>query len=179
MVMEVDARHSSSTLMMSTVVGPKGQERKVMGNTRITTQTPTNPTSNRASTSQTQPITSLHPDTQIVDKAFMIANYSQLEPLMKRMMRDLRLQGVATCLVYSSEDVDVEMKMEAPIRTSLLEPPIFLIEDPTFAALVAHKPIMTLVTLTLLYIVEGFEVKAFEVEVVDLEAVEVQAFNFE
>ncbi|GKC16844.1 hypothetical protein Tco_1013626, partial [Tanacetum coccineum] len=87
-----------------------------MGNTRITTQTPTNPTSNKASTSQMQPITSLHPDTQIVDEAFMIANYSQMEPLMKRVMRDLRLQGVATRLVYYSEDVDVEMKMEAPLR---------------------------------------------------------------
>ncbi|GKC80388.1 hypothetical protein Tco_1131162 [Tanacetum coccineum] len=146
-----------------------------MGNTRITTQTPTNPTSNKASTSQTQLITSLHPDTQIVDEAFMIANYSQLEPLMKRMMRDLRLQGVATRLVYSSEDVDVEMKMEAPLRF-LGNRSLF-----TWCIISSKKEYISrhgnFHVLSITSEVEAFDFKALEVEAFEPEAFE--AFDIE
>ncbi|GJX72370.1 hypothetical protein Tco_0309541 [Tanacetum coccineum] len=53
-------------------------------------------------------------EVQAVDEAFVMANYSRLEPRMRRRMRELRLQGVATRLNYSSEDVDEEREMEAP-----------------------------------------------------------------
>nr|GEY20422.1 hypothetical protein [Tanacetum cinerariifolium] len=51
---------------------------------------------------------------QTVDEAFVMANYSQLDPLMQRRMKELRLQGIATRLNYSSEDVYEERQMEAP-----------------------------------------------------------------
>ncbi|GKC74050.1 hypothetical protein Tco_1119933 [Tanacetum coccineum] len=72
-----------------------------------------NPTSNFTSSSQTHFVTSVHPDAQAVDEPFILANYSRLEPLMRRRMRELRMQGVATHLNYSSEDVDEEREMEA------------------------------------------------------------------
>ncbi|GKE14250.1 hypothetical protein Tco_1421827 [Tanacetum coccineum] len=53
---------------------------------------------------------------QTADEAFVTSNYSQLEPLMRRRMRALRLQGVATQWNYSSEDVDEEREMEAPLE---------------------------------------------------------------
>ncbi|GKA76106.1 hypothetical protein Tco_0782484 [Tanacetum coccineum] len=49
-----------------------------------------------------------------IDEAFVMVNYSRLEPPMRRRMRELRLQGVATRLNYSSEDVDEEREMELP-----------------------------------------------------------------
>ncbi|GJQ90298.1 hypothetical protein Tco_0001437 [Tanacetum coccineum] len=52
-------------------------------------------------------------EVQTVDEAFVMANYSRLDPLMRRRMRELRLQGVATRLNYSSEDVDEEREMKA------------------------------------------------------------------
>ncbi|GKC55723.1 hypothetical protein Tco_1083321 [Tanacetum coccineum] len=58
----------------------------------------------------------MHPDTQAVDEAFVMANYLQLDPLLRKRMRELRLQGVATCLNYSSEDVDEDRELEVPLR---------------------------------------------------------------
>ncbi|GJR18295.1 hypothetical protein Tco_0966822 [Tanacetum coccineum] len=55
------------------------------------------------------------PDAQVVDEAFIMANYSQLEPLTRRRMKELRLQGNATRLNYSSEYVDEEREIEAPL----------------------------------------------------------------
>ncbi|GJY49748.1 hypothetical protein Tco_0439704 [Tanacetum coccineum] len=95
MMMEIDARPSSPTLMTSVVVVLESQEREITGNPQINTQTPTYPMSNIASTSRTQTITLLHPDTQVVDEAFVMANYSKLEPLVRRPMKELRLRGVA------------------------------------------------------------------------------------
>nr|GEZ41624.1 hypothetical protein [Tanacetum cinerariifolium] len=56
----------------------------------------------------------VYSDAQSVDEAFMMVNYSRLESLIRRRMRELRLQGVATHLNYSIEDVDEERKMKAP-----------------------------------------------------------------
>ncbi|GKD23572.1 hypothetical protein Tco_1225275 [Tanacetum coccineum] len=61
-----------------------------------------------------KPITLLHPDKQVVDEDFVMANYSCLEPLMRRRMRELRLRGISTHLEYTSVDVDEEMQMEGP-----------------------------------------------------------------
>ncbi|GKB07675.1 hypothetical protein Tco_0835959 [Tanacetum coccineum] len=83
-----------------------------------------NSTSNFTSSSQTHFVTSVHPDIQAVDEPFVLANYSRLEPLMRRRMRELRLQGVATYLNYSSEDVDEEREMEASPRTRVWAKPI-------------------------------------------------------
>ncbi|GKC77274.1 hypothetical protein Tco_1128048, partial [Tanacetum coccineum] len=69
---------------------------------------------NITSVSRTQTTTLLHSDTQAIDEDFVMTNYSQLEPLVRRRMRELRLQGVVTRLEYSSEDVDEEMQMECP-----------------------------------------------------------------
>ncbi|GJX02788.1 hypothetical protein Tco_0188704 [Tanacetum coccineum] len=66
-----------------------------------------------------QTTTPLHPDTQAVDEDFVMTNYSQLEPLVRRRMRELRLKGVAARLDYSSEDVDEEMQMECLPRFQL------------------------------------------------------------
>ncbi|GKC85278.1 hypothetical protein Tco_1140995 [Tanacetum coccineum] len=77
--------------------------------------TPLNPTSNVTSNSQTYFIIPMHPATQAVDKAFVMANYIQLEPLLRKRIRELRLHGVVTCLNYSSEDVDKERELEVPL----------------------------------------------------------------
>ncbi|GJW62777.1 hypothetical protein Tco_0112112 [Tanacetum coccineum] len=71
----------------------------------------------------------MHVEVQAVDEAFVMANYSLLEPLIKRRMRELRLQGVATRLNYSSKDVDEEREMEAlpgfqPQPSGMTEEPI-------------------------------------------------------
>ncbi|GJZ99855.1 hypothetical protein Tco_0672406 [Tanacetum coccineum] len=76
--------------------------------------TPSNTTSNITLNNQSPFVTPMCTETQTVDEAFVMANYSQLEPLMRRRMGELRLQGVATRLNYSSEDVDEERDMEAP-----------------------------------------------------------------
>nr|GEY69851.1 hypothetical protein [Tanacetum cinerariifolium] len=70
--------------------------------------TPFNPTSNITSNNQTPFITPIQADTQKVDEAFVVANYAQLEPLTRRRKKELRLQGVTTCLNYSSKDVNEE-----------------------------------------------------------------------
>ncbi|GJZ61474.1 chaperone protein ClpD, chloroplastic [Tanacetum coccineum] len=77
--------------------------------------TPLNPTSNITSNSQTQFVTPVRPDMQAVDEAFVMANYLQLEPLMRKRMKELRLQGVATRLNYAS-DVDEKIELEASPR---------------------------------------------------------------
>ncbi|GJX93905.1 hypothetical protein Tco_0348491 [Tanacetum coccineum] len=97
--------------MTSAVVILNAEEREVMRGPQFTT--PLNPTSNITSSSQTYFVTLIHPDVQVVDEAFVMENYSQLEPLMRRRMKELRLQGIATRLNYSSEDVDEEREMEA------------------------------------------------------------------
>nr|GEZ48965.1 hypothetical protein [Tanacetum cinerariifolium] len=76
--------------------------------------TPLNPTSNVTTNNQAPSITPMHVEVRAVDEAFVMENYSRLEPLMRRRMRGLRLQGVATRLNYSSKDVDGEREMEAP-----------------------------------------------------------------
>ncbi|GJZ06104.1 hypothetical protein Tco_0539897 [Tanacetum coccineum] len=76
--------------------------------------TPLNPASNATTNNQAPFVTPIHMEVQAVDEAFVMANYSRLEPRMRRRMRELRLQGVATRLNYSSEDVDEEREMEAP-----------------------------------------------------------------
>ncbi|GKC82812.1 hypothetical protein Tco_1138529 [Tanacetum coccineum] len=63
---------------------------EVTTNPQVTIQNPTYPTSNIASTSRTQPVTPVYPDTQ------------------------LRLRGVTTRFEYSSEDVDEDIQMEGP-----------------------------------------------------------------
>ncbi|GJV46585.1 hypothetical protein Tco_1431121 [Tanacetum coccineum] len=98
--------------MTSAAVIPGGEERDVVGRPQLTTHL--NPSSNITSSSQTYFVTPIHPDMQTVDEAFVMANYSQLEPLIRRRMKELRLQGMATRLNYSSEDVDEEREMEAP-----------------------------------------------------------------
>ncbi|GKE65786.1 hypothetical protein Tco_1519947 [Tanacetum coccineum] len=70
--------------------------------------TPLNPASNVTTNNQAPSVTPMHVEVQTVDEAFVMANYSRLEPLMRRRMRELRLQGVATRLNYLSEDVDEE-----------------------------------------------------------------------
>ncbi|GKD73054.1 hypothetical protein Tco_1331336 [Tanacetum coccineum] len=104
MVMEVDKTPSSSTLMTSVVVIPEGDERDTVRCSQLTT--PINPASNITSNNQTHLVTLVHFDVQAVDEAFVMANYSRLEPLLRKRMRELRLQGVTTRLGYSSEDVD-------------------------------------------------------------------------
>ncbi|GJR89882.1 hypothetical protein Tco_0213893 [Tanacetum coccineum] len=91
--MEIDTTPSSPTLMMSAAVVPVGDERRVVGRPQVTI--PLNPTSNITSNSQTHLVTPVHPDMQTVDEAFVMANYSQLEPLI--------------------EDVDEEREKEAPL----------------------------------------------------------------
>ncbi|GKD60585.1 hypothetical protein Tco_1298094 [Tanacetum coccineum] len=112
--MEVDARPSSPTLMMSSVIASEGREREVTLNPQLRIHTPINSMSNIAFNSQTQPITPVHLDMYVVDQAFVMVNYSQLKPLVRRRMKKLRLRGVATRLEYSSEDADEEMQMEGP-----------------------------------------------------------------
>nr|GEW88688.1 hypothetical protein [Tanacetum cinerariifolium] len=84
--------------------------REIKGRPQLTT--PLNPTSNITSSSQTHFVTLVHPDT--VDEAFFMVNYLQLEPLMRKRMRELGLQSVATHLNYSRDDVDEERELEAP-----------------------------------------------------------------
>ncbi|GJZ83726.1 hypothetical protein Tco_0648899 [Tanacetum coccineum] len=50
----------------------------------------------------------------VVDKAFVMANYSQLEPLVRKQMKEIRLRGVTARFEYSSEDVDEDIQMEGP-----------------------------------------------------------------
>ncbi|GKA68513.1 hypothetical protein Tco_0768430 [Tanacetum coccineum] len=83
--MEIDTTPSSPTLMMSAAVILDGEEREVCT-----------------------------PGTQAVEEAFIMANYSQLEPLMRRRMKELGMQGIVTHLNYSNEDVDEEREMGAP-----------------------------------------------------------------
>nr|GEX93645.1 hypothetical protein [Tanacetum cinerariifolium] len=89
------------------------EEREVKGRPQITT--PLNPTLNITSNIQTHFITLVHPDTQAVNEAFVMANYLQLEPLMRKRMRELRLQGVATRLNFLSEDINEKRELEAPL----------------------------------------------------------------
>nr|GEV38607.1 reverse transcriptase domain-containing protein [Tanacetum cinerariifolium] len=55
----------------------------------------------------------MHVEVQAIDRAFVMANYLRLEPLIRRRMRELRLQGMATRLNYSSKDVDEKREMKA------------------------------------------------------------------
>lgn len=71
---------TSSEVFMETLEGVRKRVNQVVN------QTPTNPTSTIATTSQTNPVTPLHPNTHVVDEAFVMANFSQLEPLMRRRM---------------------------------------------------------------------------------------------
>nr|GEZ38394.1 hypothetical protein [Tanacetum cinerariifolium] len=82
---------------------------------RLQPITPLNPASNVTTNNQAPSVTPMHVEVQIVEEAFVMANYSRLEPLMRRRMRELRLQGVATRLNYSSEHVDEEREIEAPL----------------------------------------------------------------
>lgn len=43
----------------------------------------------------------------------MVANFSQLEPLMRNGMRELGMNGVKYHLEYWSEEYDEEMEMES------------------------------------------------------------------
>nr|GEZ73350.1 hypothetical protein [Tanacetum cinerariifolium] len=94
--------------MASAIVILDGEKREFVRGPQLAT--PLNPTSSN----QTYFITPVHPDAQVVDEAFVMANNSQLEQLMRRRMKELRLQGIATRLNYSSDDVDEEWEMEAP-----------------------------------------------------------------
>ncbi|GJW45622.1 hypothetical protein Tco_0077268 [Tanacetum coccineum] len=78
--------------MTSAVVIPNGSEIDIVARPQLTT--PLNPTSNVISSSQTYFVTLVHPDTQVVNKAFVMANYSRLKPVMRRRMRELRLQEI-------------------------------------------------------------------------------------
>ncbi|GKD35920.1 hypothetical protein Tco_1251429, partial [Tanacetum coccineum] len=80
----------------------------------IINQTPTNPTLIVATTSPINLITPSHPDTRVIDETFVMANFSQLEPLMRTRVMELRMDGLKAQLEYSSEEYDEEMKMEAP-----------------------------------------------------------------
>ncbi|GJT08025.1 hypothetical protein Tco_0842487 [Tanacetum coccineum] len=118
MTMEVDARPSSPTLMMSSMLVSKGQGKETIGNTQITTQTTTNLSGVEYSLHQSN--TTYHPGAPRytpVDEAFVMENYSQLEPLVRIRMKGLRLRGAITRLDYSSEDVDEEMQMEGHLET--------------------------------------------------------------
>ncbi|GJR47595.1 hypothetical protein Tco_1315698 [Tanacetum coccineum] len=110
--MEIDTTPSSLTLMTSAGVTVNEEGREIEG--RLHPITPLNPTSNITSNNQTPFITPVHPDMHAVDEAFVKANYSQLEPLIRKRMKELRLQGIATWINYSSEDVDEERELEAP-----------------------------------------------------------------
>nr|GEU56875.1 hypothetical protein [Tanacetum cinerariifolium] len=112
MVIEVDTTPSSPTLITSVVVALEEEERYIVRRPQLTT--PLNLTSNITLSSQTQLVTPVHLDVQVVDKAFVMAYYSRLEPFMRRRIRELRLQAIATHLGYSSDDVDDEREMEAP-----------------------------------------------------------------
>ncbi|GJU23459.1 hypothetical protein Tco_1156801 [Tanacetum coccineum] len=109
--MEVDSTPSTPPFMTSsgglTIEGGEAEERP-------RPITPLNPASNVTTNNQALSITPMHVKVQAVDKAFVLANYSRLEPLMRRRMRELRLQGVAIRLNYSSEYVDEERELEAP-----------------------------------------------------------------
>ncbi|GJV63202.1 hypothetical protein Tco_1474030 [Tanacetum coccineum] len=110
--MEVDTTPSSPTLLTSVVVALEGEDRDTIRNSQLAT--PLNPASNITSNSQTHLVTPVHLELQAFDEAFVMVNYSCLEPLLRRRMRELRLQGLATRLGYSSKDVDVERQMESP-----------------------------------------------------------------
>ncbi|GKD70721.1 hypothetical protein Tco_1324811 [Tanacetum coccineum] len=69
-----------------------GEEKEAVRRLQFTT--PPNPTSNITSRSQKHFVTPVHPNTQAVDEAFITANYSQLEPLMRRRMEELRLHVI-------------------------------------------------------------------------------------
>ncbi|GJU66804.1 hypothetical protein Tco_1253063 [Tanacetum coccineum] len=90
--------------------------------------TPSNIASNITINNQAPSVTPMHIEMRVVDEAFVTANYSQLEPLMRRRMRALRFQGVATWLNYSSEDVDEEREMEAP--PEIMSQPSSLAKEP-------------------------------------------------
>ncbi|GJV19793.1 reverse transcriptase domain-containing protein [Tanacetum coccineum] len=89
--MEIDTTPPSPIRMTLAAVLLDGEEREVARGPQLTT--PLNPTSNITSSSQTHFITLVYPDAQAVDEAFVMANYSQLEPLI--------------------EDVDEEREMKA------------------------------------------------------------------
>ncbi|GKD01811.1 hypothetical protein Tco_1172085 [Tanacetum coccineum] len=76
--------------------------------------TPSNIDSNITLNNHAPSVTPMHTKMQTVDEAFVTTNYSQLEPLMRRRIRPLRLQDVATRLNYSNKDVDEEREIEAP-----------------------------------------------------------------
>ncbi|GKE39730.1 hypothetical protein Tco_1463135 [Tanacetum coccineum] len=108
--MEVDNTPSTPPFMTSSGgLAIEGREAKE----RPQHITPLNPASNVTTNNQALSVTPMHIEVQAVDEAFILANYSRLEPLMRRRMRELRLQGVATRLNYSSEDVDEERELEA------------------------------------------------------------------
>ncbi|GJZ31977.1 MAK10-like protein [Tanacetum coccineum] len=138
MTTEVDARPSSPTLMTSALVVSESQKREVTRNPQITTQTPTNLVSNIVSTSRTQPITLVHPDMQMVDEAFVMANYSLLEPLVRRQMNELWLRGVVTPLKYSIKDIDEEIQMEGPHGIEWSSNPYLSRESPVLQVIVTE-----------------------------------------
>ncbi|GJZ30836.1 hypothetical protein Tco_0575883 [Tanacetum coccineum] len=88
--------------MMSASAIPDREEREPVKDSKQTPMKTLNPISNITSSSQTHLLTIVHPNVQAVDKAFVMATYSQLEPLMQRRMKELKLQGVATHFSYSS-----------------------------------------------------------------------------
>ncbi|GKB11303.1 hypothetical protein Tco_0845226 [Tanacetum coccineum] len=107
--MEVETNATTSSPSFTTPAGGAVNEGGREGGKEQQPITPMNPTSNIISNS----LTPVHANTQAIDEAFVMANYSQLEPLMRKRMRQLRLQGIATRLNYSSEDVDEERELEA------------------------------------------------------------------
>ncbi|GKD27150.1 hypothetical protein Tco_1233364 [Tanacetum coccineum] len=107
--MEVETNATTSSPSFTTPAGGAVNEGGREGGKEQQPITPMNPTSNIISDS----LTPVHANTQAIDEAFVMANYSQLEPLMRKRMRQLRLQGIATRLNYSSEDVDEERELEA------------------------------------------------------------------
>ncbi|GKB24367.1 hypothetical protein Tco_0863768, partial [Tanacetum coccineum] len=112
MVMEID---TTPPTLVTPEVEPTNEGRRDVEE-RTPPITPSNTASNITRNNQSPFVTLMCTETQIVDEAFVTANYSQLEPLMRRRMRELRLQGVATQLDYSSEDVDEEMEAPPEIR---------------------------------------------------------------
>nr|GEX93815.1 hypothetical protein [Tanacetum cinerariifolium] len=109
--MEIDTTPSSPTLTTSARVTTCEEWREAEGRPQLTT--PLNPTSDITSNSQTHFIIPMHPDTQAVDEAFVMANYLQSEPLITK--KELRFQGVVICLNYSSEDVNEERELKVPL----------------------------------------------------------------
>ncbi|GKA87851.1 hypothetical protein Tco_0809615 [Tanacetum coccineum] len=79
---------------------------------------PSNIDSNITLNNKAPSVAPMHTEMQTIEEAFVTANYSQLEPLIRRIMEALRLQGVATWLNYSSEDVDEKREMKAPPEVS-------------------------------------------------------------